>query len=124
MANTEKKLKNLAYLMLTRYKGEWDGDFGPDMGISKKDCELIWNTYADKVSNEIQKEIENGDDIPSADELINKALKKLNLIIATCDDPSKLTRSIEILSDLKKACALKVDKKETIFDKMHKELKK
>ena len=94
------------------------------MGISKKDCELIWNTYADKVSNEIQKEIENGDDIPSADELINKALKKLNLIIATCDDPSKLTRSIEILSDLKKACALKVDKKETIFDKMHKELKK
>lgn len=119
----EIKYKNLVYLMVRKYKGDWKGSFPTDMGISLESCEKIYEKYADEVYEEIQKEDEDESVVPTADELIDKGMRKLNFIISSCDDASKLTRSIEILSDLRDSNKVKKKVEKTIFDKMQEKYK-
>ena len=124
MAETnENKFKNLVYLMIRRYKGNWRASFPADMGIPADKCEKIYDMYYDVVLEEIEKEDAERLEAPSANELIDKGLRKLNDIISTCEDPSKLTRSIEILTDLKRSGALKDEEHESMFDKIQRKAK-
>lgn len=121
--SNEAKYKNLVYLMIRRYGGGWRERFPSDMGLPADKCEKIYDAYYDEVLEEIEKEDAERVGVPSANELIDKGLKKLNDIIVTCEDPSKLTRAIEILTDLKKSGALKDEEHESIFDKIQRKYK-
>jgi len=117
--DAEKRNKNLVYLMLTRYDDDWEDDFPYDMGIDHDVCQKLYDRYAGEVRKEIDAE-EATDEVPSADELIDKGMKKLSKIINNCDDPAKLTTAIDKLSSLRDSNAIKTEKKETIFDKIQK----
>lgn len=119
----EAKLKNLVYLMIKRYKGGWREKFPSDMGIPVDKCEKIYDAYYDTVLDEIEKEAAGPDEVPSADALIKKGLRKLDTIINTCEDPSKLARAIEMLRDMRDADPSMREAKETIFDKIQRKAK-
>lgn len=121
--SNEAKLKNLVYLMIKRYKGGWREKFPSDMGIPVDKCEKIYDAYYDTVLEEIEKEAVDGSDVPSADALIKKGLRKLDTIITTCEDPSKLARAIEMLRDMRDADPSMREAKETIFDKIQRKAK-
>lgn len=119
----ERKCKNLVYLMIRRYGDNWKQSFPEDMGLPADKCQEIYDMYYDEVMDEISKE-EPVNDVPTADELIEKGMKKLRNIISTCDDPSKLTRSIEILADMRDSGAVKREEHKTIFDRIQEKAKK
>lgn len=113
---SDKKCKNLVYLMLTRYNGDWEGSFPDDMGIDIAVCRRLYDRYHTEVEGEIAEERNGGKGIPTADEIIRQAMVKLKESVSSCDDPSKIVRAIQGLDELKKGDSVSRERKESIFD--------
>ena len=116
------KYKNLVYLMIRKYGDGWRKSFPKDMGIPLEKCDRIYELYHEEVEKEIEAENQKSE-VPTADELIDKGLLKLRTIISTCDDPSKLTRSIEILAEMRDSGSVKKEVKKSIFDRIQEKAK-
>lgn len=116
--------------MLKRYKATWRSNFAKDMGIPTHLCEAMMKRYGQEVAEIIDKErMEllslNRDDIPTANKIVDMAMKKIQNTISTCEDPSKIARTIQILEELdSKSDKLKKDKKETLLDKYKNKISK
>lgn len=115
------KCKNLVYLMLTRYKNNWRSSFAREMGLPQKMVEQIYARYNEEVAKEIDKERREmlairEDEIPTAEQLIDSGMKKLAVTIASCEDPSKITRAIQTLSELKKSGDVKKEKVKSLYE--------
>lgn len=121
MADTsEEKYRNLVYLMLTKYHDRWEDSFPSDMGIPPDVCRRMYSKYRDEVLEIIEKDKELTDDrIPSADDIIRKGMIQLEKRISSCDDPSRIARSIQLLDELKNGNSVKKEVKKSIFDKLN-----
>lgn len=121
MADTsEEKYRNLVYLMLTKYHDRWEDSFSSDMGIPPDVCRRMYSKYRDEVLEMIENDRELTDDrIPSADDIIRKGMIQLEKRISSCDDPSKIARSIQLLDELKNGNSVKKEVKKSIFDKLN-----
>lgn len=113
---SDKKCKNLVYLMLTRYGGDWEDSFPDDMGIDRSVCQKLYDKYHLAVEKEISDERNDREGIPTADEIIRKAMRKLEQSISSCDDPAKIVRAIQSMDELKGGDSVGREKKESIFD--------
>ena len=126
----ETKQRNLVYLMLKLYKSTWRSGFPRDMGIPVGVCEQMMSRYGKEVAAKIDKERQDilalkGDDIPTANSIVDMAMKKIRDTISTCEDPSKVARTIQILEELDKSSdKLKKEKKDTFLDKYKKKINK
>lgn len=121
MADTsEEKYRNLVYLMLTKYHDRWEDAFPSDMGIPPDVCRRMYAKYRDEVLEMIEKDKEITDDrVPSADDIIRKGMIQLEKRISSCDDPSRIARSIQLLDELKNGNSVKKEVKKSIFDKLN-----
>jgi hypothetical protein len=121
--NEQIKQRNLAYIMLKLYKDNWKAKFPMDMGIPIDVCVSIMAKYGREVAQMIDKEREEllslgRSDVPTAKKIIDNAMKKIERTISTCEDPSKIARTIQILEELDKSSDnLRKEKKKTILDK-------
>lgn len=121
--NEQIKQRNLAYLMLKLYKDNWKARFPMDMGIPIDVCVSIMAKYGREAAQMIDKEREdllslNRKDVPTANKIIDNAMKKIERTITTCEDPSKIARTIQILEELNKSSdMLRKEKKKSILDK-------
>lgn len=122
----EIKEKNFVYLMLSLYKSNWRSNFPRDMGLPLEYCENIMRRWGEVVAKKIDKDrVElmklNADEVPTANKIIDNAMKKIEKTIATCEDPSKIARTIQILDELSKESeSIKREKKSSILDKYKK----
>lgn len=124
MASTsDKKCRNLVYLMLTRYDGDWESSFPSDMGIPYDTCRAMFDKYAEDVRKEIEGDVKVHVKEPTAEETMRKGMLRLNLQIQKETDPSKIARALQILNELKDTGAVRKEDKTSIFDKLNQDRK-
>lgn len=117
MATTaDKKCKNLVFLMLTRYKGDWEKSFPSDMGIPYETCKAMFDKYSKEVEKEMEQGFSGNGEEPTAEETMRKGMKRLNQQILKETDPSKIARALQILNELKDTGAVRKESKTSIFD--------
>lgn len=123
---SDDECKNLVYLILRRYNGRWDTGFAEHMNVSEKDCEILVNSYRKIVEQEIAVEEEERQkrDIPTVESLIENGMRQLGAIIGSCDDPSKVSRTIEILTGLPKDESINRRERKSIFETIQEIAKK
>lgn len=122
-AIADKKCKNLVFLMLTRYKGDWEKSFPSDMGIPYETCKAMFDKYRKEVEKEVEQDYSSIGEEPTAEETMRKGMKRLNQQILKETDPSKIARALQILNELKDNGAVKKETKTSIFDKLNSENK-
>lgn len=122
---SDEECKNLVYLMIRRYGDRWETDFPKDMNISEKDCRALYDGYSNTVLAEIEAETQREHDEaqPTVDEIIRRGMRRLMDTIEKSDDPSKVSRAIEIISSLPDENAFKRERKKSIFEVMQEKAK-